>query len=118
MTLQDRNEASARPEPEVVLITGASAGIGRATVRRFAAEGAHIGLLARGRAGLEAAKREAEAAGGRAVVLQADVADAGVVEAAAETLEREFGPIDVWVNNAFFRPALLPLRQRPHHYEK
>lgn len=85
---------------QVVVITGASAGVGRATVRAFARHGADIGLLARGVEGLEAARREVEAEGGRALVLPADVADAGQVEAAAERVERELGPIDVWVNNA------------------
>jgi NAD(P)-dependent dehydrogenase (short-subunit alcohol dehydrogenase family) len=84
----------------VVVITGASAGVGRATVRAFARHGAHIGLIARGADGLEAARREVEAAGGRAIAIQTDVADADRVEAAAERIERELGPIDVWVNNA------------------
>ena len=95
--------------PEVVVITGASAGVGRATARKFAEQGAHIGLLARGRAGLEAAREEVEAAGGKALVLPTDVADAEAVEAAATSVEREFGPIDIWVNNAMvsvFSPAL------------
>jgi short-subunit dehydrogenase len=85
---------------QVVVITGASAGVGRATVRAFARQGADIGLLARGLDGLEAARREVESEGGRALVLRADVADAGQIEAAAERVERELGPIDVWVNNA------------------
>ncbi len=91
---------SAPSKPEVVVITGASAGVGRATVREFAKRGAHIGLLARGRDGLEAARLEVEEAGGRALVLPVDVSDAGAVEAAAETVEREFGAIDIWVNDA------------------
>ena len=70
--------------PEVVVITGASAGVGRATARAFAREGASIGLLARGRDGLEAARREVEGLGGRALDLQVDVADADAVERAAE----------------------------------
>jgi short-subunit dehydrogenase len=86
--------------PKVVVVTGASAGVGRATVRAFARRGAYIGLLARGRDGLEAARREVEEAGGKALVLPTDVADADAVEAAAEAVERQFGPIDVWVNNA------------------
>jgi NAD(P)-dependent dehydrogenase (short-subunit alcohol dehydrogenase family) len=85
---------------EVVMITGASAGVGRATAIAFARRGARIGLLARGRAGLEGAKQDVEAAGGEAVVLQADVADAIGVERAAAALEDSFGPIDIWVNNA------------------
>lgn len=86
--------------PEVVVITGASAGVGRATVREFAKRGARIGLLARGLDGLEAARREVEEAGGRALVLPTDVAEAAAVEEAAEKIEREFGAIDLWINNA------------------
>jgi NAD(P)-dependent dehydrogenase (short-subunit alcohol dehydrogenase family) len=86
---------------EVVVITGASAGVGRATVREFAKRGGDVALLARGPDGLEAAKREVEALGRRALVLPTDVADPGQVEAAAERVEAELGPIDVWVNNAF-----------------
>lgn len=86
--------------PEVVVVTGASAGVGRATVREFAKRGARIGLLARGRDGLEGARREVEAAGGRALVLPLDVAESGAVEDAADQVERELGPIDIWVNNA------------------
>lgn len=92
----------------VVVITGASAGVGRATVRRFARDGASIALIARGRDRLEAAAREVEEAGGRALVIPADVADADAVEAAAGRAEEELGPIDVWINNAMtsvFSPA-------------
>ncbi|MBU5635226.1 SDR family oxidoreductase [Geomonas sp. Red69] len=84
----------------VVVITGASAGLGRATARAFAREGAHIGLFARNRERLEAAREEVERLGGKALVLVGDVADARRVEEAADEVEREFGPIDVWVNNA------------------
>jgi NAD(P)-dependent dehydrogenase (short-subunit alcohol dehydrogenase family) len=84
----------------VAVVTGASSGVGRATARAFAALGARIGLLARGRDGLEAARVETERAGGAALVLPVDVADPEAVDAAAEVVEREFGPIDVWVNNA------------------
>jgi NAD(P)-dependent dehydrogenase (short-subunit alcohol dehydrogenase family) len=93
---------------EVVVITGASAGVGRATVRAFARHGAKIGLLARGKAGLEGARRDAEQLGGQALVLPTDVADADAVERAAEAVENEFGPIDIWVNDAMcsvFSPA-------------
>ncbi len=75
-------------KPEVVVVTGASAGLGRAIVRRFAREGAHVGLLARGRDGLEGAKKDAEELGGKALVLPTDVADADAVERAAEAVER------------------------------
>ena len=85
---------------EVVVITGASAGVGRATVREFARHGAWIGLVARGVDGLKAARREVEALGGKALVLPTDVADAEQVEAAARQVERRLGPIDIWVNNA------------------
>ena len=87
-------------KPEVVVITGASAGVGRATVREFARHGARIGLVARGRDGLEGARREVERAGGQALVLPTDVADAQQVEDAAERVEKKFGPIDIWINDA------------------
>jgi NAD(P)-dependent dehydrogenase (short-subunit alcohol dehydrogenase family) len=90
----------AEKRPRVVVVTGATAGVGRATVREFAKEGAYIGLLARSQVALEATQREVEALGGRAVAVPTDVADADQVEAAAETVERELGPIDIWVNNA------------------
>ena len=86
--------------PEIVVVTGASAGVGRATVRAFARRGAHIGMIARGHDGLNAAKSEVEALGGRAIAISADVADADAIERAAEQIEAELGPIDVWVNNA------------------
>lgn len=84
----------------VVVVTGASAGVGRATVRRFARSGAALGLIARDRARLEATADEVESLGGRAIVLPVDVADADAIETAATTIERELGPIDVWINNA------------------
>jgi short-subunit dehydrogenase len=86
--------------PSVVVVTGASAGVGRATVRRFAERGADVGLLARDTDGLAAAAKEVEAAGGRAVAVPTDVADPSQVEAAAQQVERELGPIEVWVNDA------------------
>jgi NAD(P)-dependent dehydrogenase (short-subunit alcohol dehydrogenase family) len=84
----------------VVVITGASAGVGRATARAFAQRGACIGLIARGRSALEATKRDVEALGGRAIVFPADVAEADAMVAAADAVERAFGAIDIWINNA------------------
>jgi len=85
---------------EVVVVTGAGKGVGRAIVRRFAREGARIGLLGRGREALDAARREVETAGGAALVLPTDVSDAAAVDGAASAVEDALGPIDVWVNNA------------------
>src|SRR5579884_3746844 len=87
-------------EGEVVVITGASGGVGRAAARRFGADGAKVALLARGRKGLEGAAREVEEAGGKALVLPVDVAEHEQVQAAAASVEDAFGPIDVWVNDA------------------
>ena len=83
---------------ETVVITGASAGLGRAIACEFGKTGAQVALLARGQAGLDAAKREIEAAGGAALALPTDVSDAAAVEAAAAAAEREFGTIDIWIN--------------------
>jgi short-subunit dehydrogenase len=94
---------------QVVVITGASAGVGRAVARAFAKNRARIGLIARDRQRLEAAATEVERAGGKAVIAPADVADADQVESAAEVIERALGPIDIWVNNAMttiFSPFL------------
>ncbi|WP_031480574.1 SDR family oxidoreductase [Streptomyces bicolor] len=86
---------------QVVVITGASAGIGRATARLYARRGASVALIARGRDGLQAAAAEVAELGGRPFVQEADVADVAQVEAAAEATEKVLGPIDVWINCAF-----------------
>jgi len=86
--------------PQVVVITGASTGVGRATAIEFAKHGAKIGLLARGRSRLEAAQAEIESGGGQALGIPTDVADAAAVERADDEVERKFGTIDIWVNNA------------------
>jgi len=85
---------------EVIVVTGASAGVGRAVVREFARRGARIGLIARGAARLAAAAEEVRHLGGDAICLTADVSHADVIEEAAERVEREFGPINIWINNA------------------
>jgi short-subunit dehydrogenase len=84
----------------VVVITGASAGVGRATARLFAARGHDVGLIARGRDRLESTRQEIESMGARACVAPADVASPDAVEEAASVVESSLGPIDVWVNNA------------------
>ncbi|MFC8359101.1 SDR family oxidoreductase [Streptomyces griseorubiginosus] len=86
---------------KVVVVTGASGGVGRATARAFAERGARVALLARGREGLAAAADEVERAGGEALVVSVDVSDAKAVEDAAQQVVDAFGHIDVWVNNAF-----------------
>jgi NAD(P)-dependent dehydrogenase (short-subunit alcohol dehydrogenase family) len=85
---------------KVVVITGASAGVGRATSREFARRGARLGLIARDRERLAATAGEVERLGGQALVLPGDVSDAAQIEEAAATVEARFGPIDVWINNA------------------
>jgi NAD(P)-dependent dehydrogenase (short-subunit alcohol dehydrogenase family) len=105
-------------KPEVVVITGASAGVGRATARAFAERGAWIGLLARGREGLEAARREVEELGGRALAIPTDVADAEAVERAAEQVEEAFGAIDIWVNNAMVTVYSPFLDIEPDEYKR
>ena len=89
-----------RQEPQVVVITGASAGVGRATAREFARDGAKIGLIARGHEGLEGARHDVEELGGRAIAIECDVSDPNAVERAADRVQSELGAIDVWVNNA------------------
>jgi short-subunit dehydrogenase len=103
---------------EIVVVTGASAGLGRAIAREFGSRGAHVGLIARGTDGLNAAKREIESAGGRALVLPTDVADAKAVDQAADSVEKELGPIDIWINNAM-ASVFSPIREMlPEEYER
>ena len=97
------------PGHKVVVITGGSAGVGRATARRFALAGASIGVLARDPGRLEATGRELEGLGAKTVVVPTDVSSAEQLEAAAVAVETELGPIDVWINNAMvsvFSPAI------------
>lgn len=102
----------------IVVVTGASAGVGRATARRFAKKGWDVGLIARGHVGLEAARREAEEMGVRALALPVDVADAEAVERAAQQVENELGPIDVWVNNAMVSVFSPVKKMEPEEYKR
>jgi NAD(P)-dependent dehydrogenase (short-subunit alcohol dehydrogenase family) len=103
---------------EVVVITGASAGVGRATAQAFARRGASIGLLARGRDGLEGARKEVEELGGKALVLPTDVAEPDQVEAAATSVEEAFGPIDVWINNVMVSVFSPTKEMTPAEYKR
>lgn len=111
-------EETMHEQKRVVVITGASAGLGRAIAREFAREGARIGLLARGLDGLEGAKREVEALGGEALVLPVDVSDPEKVFRAAEIVESVFGPIDVWVNNAMVSVFSPVSEMKPEEYKR
>lgn len=105
-------------EREVVVITGASAGVGRAVVREFAKRQAAIGLIARGADRLESARREVEEQGGEALALPTDVADATQVERAAEQVVNRFGRIDVWVNDAM-TTIFAPLKDiKPEEFKR
>lgn len=103
---------------KIVVVTGASAGVGRAVVNEFARQGAHIGLIARGRERLQATKRAVEKAGGKALALPTDVADAQQVEDAAERVENELGPIDVWVNVAMTTVFAPFLEIKPDEFKR
>lgn len=103
---------------QTVVITGASAGIGRATARLFGRRGANVALVARGEAGLEGAARDVEAAGGKALPISADVADFDAVQQAADQAESELGPIDVWVNVAF-TSVFAPFKEiKPEEFKR
>jgi NAD(P)-dependent dehydrogenase (short-subunit alcohol dehydrogenase family) len=103
---------------EVVVITGASAGVGRATAQAFGKRKAKIGLIARGRDGLEGARREIEAAGSEAMVLPLDVSDHDAVENAAAAVESRFGPIDIWINNAMLSVFSPIMEMQPEEYRR
>lgn len=103
---------------EVVVVTGASAGVGRAVVREFARRKAAIGLIARGQDRLEAAKREVEEQGGSALALSLDLADSAAVQRAADQVANTWGPIDVWVNNAM-TTVFAPLKDiQPEEFKR
>ena len=102
----------------VVVVTGASSGIGRAVAYAFGARGDRVGLLARGETGLDGAAADVERAGGQALAVPTDVADHGQVEVAAEQVEQTLGPIDIWVNVAF-TSVFAPFTQiRPEEFRR
>jgi short-subunit dehydrogenase len=105
-------------KPQVIVITGASAGIGRATVQSFAHRGASIGLIARGLDGLKATAKEVEALGGKALILPCDVSDADGIEHAASEVEGTFGPIDIWINNAMLSVFSPVIEMTPEEFRR
>ena len=104
--------------PGIVVVSGGTAGVGRATVREFARAGYDVAILARGRAGLEAAAADARGAGARALAIPTDVADEKAVDAATDRVEAELGPIDVWVNVAFAGALSFFWDTSPEEFER
>src|SRR5665213_4314656 len=103
---------------QVVMVTGASAGLGRAIAHEFAKRGARIGLIARNEEALEACSNEVFQYGGEALVLPLDVSDAAAVDQAASLLEERFGPIDVWVNDAMVSVFSPVKEMKPEEYKR
>ena len=108
----------ARGSSEVVVVTGASAGVGRAIVREFARHGASLALLARGRDGLAGAEHEVKRLGGRVLTIQVDVSDDRQVDQAAARIEEELGPIDIWINNAMVSVLSPALQMTAEEYRR
>ncbi len=102
----------------VVAITGASGGVGRATAREFARKGYKVALIARGKEGLEGARKDVEALGGTALTIATDLSEYDQVEAAAERIENEFGPISIWVNNAMLGIFSPVKEMKPDEYKR
>lgn len=105
-------------QTESVVVTGASAGLGRAIALEFGKRGCNVVLLARGEKGLEGAAAEVESVGGHAHIIPTDVADAEAVERAAEEAERRFGPIDIWINNAMVTVLAPAKEMKPEEYKR
>jgi short-subunit dehydrogenase len=103
---------------EIVVVTGSSGGVGRAIAHAFAKRGAQVALLARGESALQDVKAEVEELGGQALVVPVDVSDHEAVEAAAERVERELGPIDVWVNDAMATVFAKVIDTEPHEFRR
>jgi NAD(P)-dependent dehydrogenase (short-subunit alcohol dehydrogenase family) len=106
------------PSQEIVVITGASAGVGRAVALEFASRGARIGLLARNKERLEETRREVHEMGGEALAIPTDVSDPKQVEAAAELVEQTYGPIDIWINNAMVSVFSPVRKMEPEDYRR
>lgn len=116
--VNEDNSAKGRNTKKVVVITGASAGLGRAIARRFAQDGAKIGLIARSLEGLQGAKSDVEKLGGEALIIQGDIADPETSEKAAQMVEEEFGEIDIWINNAMVS-VFSPIKEmKPEDYRR
>ena len=109
---------SATNNPEVVVVTGSSGGVGRAIAHAFAKRGAHVGLLARGQEGLDGAAGEVHSLGGKALAVPTDVSDHSQVEAAAARVEEHFGPIDVWINDAMATVFARFLDTEPEEFKR
>lgn len=109
---------SAEKHPEIVVVTGAAAGVGRATALEFARQGASVALIARDRGQLEQAATEIRQLGARALVLEADVSEADKIDAAADQVERELGPIDIWVNDAMVTVFSRFIDVEPDEYRR
>jgi NAD(P)-dependent dehydrogenase (short-subunit alcohol dehydrogenase family) len=103
---------------QTAVVTGASAGVGRATARLLAASGFDVALLARGREGLDGAARDVRAAGGRALPIEVDVAQFGEVDAAATRIEDELGPIAVWINDAMTTVFAPSWEVKPEDFQR
>lgn len=114
----ERDKMASTSGRKVVVVTGGTAGVGRATVQKFAARGYDVAILARGRAGLNGAVQDVQSAGGRAIGIPTDVADHDAVQAAADRVEQELGEIDVWVNVAFVGSLAFFWDTSPDEYRR